>query len=102
MSETPVHQIACLIIEDMDDFKKIKDMVDEDQHRWRGRCQSVPRINHANLVGVIDPTGEIPSGKVFIPRMGRSTPSRVFLTRVRHLISMFLINYGCININGTY
>ena len=63
------------------DFDNINGMEDEDKHRWRGRCQSVPQVNHANLVGVINPTGEIPLGKVFIPRMGRSTPSRVFLTR---------------------
>eukprot|EP00585_Thalassiosira_rotula_P013802 CAMPEP_0196163804 /NCGR_PEP_ID=MMETSP0911-20130528/100_1 /TAXON_ID=49265 /ORGANISM="Thalassiosira rotula, Strain GSO102" /LENGTH=465 /DNA_ID=CAMNT_0041428807 /DNA_START=70 /DNA_END=1467 /DNA_ORIENTATION=- len=39
------------------------------------------KFNHASLIGVIDPTGLIPSGKVFIPGMGNKTPSRVFVTR---------------------
>ena len=40
------------------------------------------RLNHSNFVCVIDPTGEIPSGHVFLPKMGCCTPSRVFLILV--------------------
>eukprot|EP00581_Thalassiosira_minuscula_P019424 CAMPEP_0183716690 /NCGR_PEP_ID=MMETSP0737-20130205/10498_1 /TAXON_ID=385413 /ORGANISM="Thalassiosira miniscula, Strain CCMP1093" /LENGTH=1455 /DNA_ID=CAMNT_0025945985 /DNA_START=64 /DNA_END=4431 /DNA_ORIENTATION=- len=39
------------------------------------------RFNHANLIGVIDPTGLVSSGCVFLPGMGEKTPSKVFLTR---------------------
>mmetsp|Transcript_21142 Transcript_21142/g.45875 ORF Transcript_21142/g.45875 Transcript_21142/m.45875 type:complete len:873 (+) Transcript_21142:47-2665(+) len=46
-------------------------------------------IKHANLVGVSDPTGHIPSGYVFLTGMGNKTPSRVFLTGVRNVLLSF-------------
>ena len=41
------------------------------------------RFDHAYLVGVSDPTGQIPTGQVFITGMGDKAPAEVFLTRVR-------------------
>ena len=39
------------------------------------------QTKHASVIGLIDPTGCIPKGKVFIPGMGRCLPQRVFITR---------------------
>eukprot|EP01082_Thalassiosira_pseudonana_P006004 g5635.t1 g5635 contig2:949286-952998(+) len=38
-------------------------------------------IRHASVIGLIDPTGSIPNGMVYIPGMGKRLPSKIFITR---------------------
>ena len=48
-------------------------------------------IKHGNVVGVSDPTGHIPCGHVFLTGMGERAPSEVFLTRVRNVQFVYLL-----------
>jgi len=49
--------------------------------RYMEDFKQLTRIKHANLIGICDPTGNIPSGHVFITGIGDYHPSKVFVTR---------------------
>ena len=50
-------------------------------------------IKHGNVVGVSDPTGNIPCGRVFLTGMGEWAPREVFLTRVSNALFDFFYKY---------
>jgi hypothetical protein len=59
-------------------------------------------IKHGNVVGVSDPTGHIPCGHVFLTGMGERAPSEVFLTRVRNVQFVYLLEVQSLHIFITF